>query len=71
MGSALALAGQGAAISVFETVFFIATFLPTVAAPLIAKAIAEGKDEEARERVGDTMFLATAVGLACTAVLSG
>ena len=57
MGSVAALAGQSAAVSVFSTAFFLVSFLPTVMAPLVARAVGEGRLDAARTHIAETMFL--------------
>ncbi len=47
----LALAAQSAANQCFFTVYFLAAFLPTITAPVVARAIGEEKWDEARDRV--------------------
>ncbi len=47
----LALAAQSAANQCFFTVYFLAAFLPTITAPVVARAIGEKKWDEARDRV--------------------
>jgi Na+-driven multidrug efflux pump len=63
MGDALALAGQGAANQVFSTAFFLISFLPTVMAPLVARAVGKSDEDDARARIGETLFLATFFGV--------
>ena len=63
MGDPLALAGQGAANSVFSTAFFMVSFLPTVMAPLVASAVGKGDLDAARDRIAETMFLSTIFGV--------
>ena len=70
MGSVLALAGQSAANSVFSTFFFLVSFLPTVMAPFVASAVGEGDTALARDRIAETMFLATVFGMLGTVALS-
>jgi len=49
--SPLALAAQSAANQCFFTVYFLVAFLPTITAPVVARAIGEKKWDEARDRV--------------------
>jgi len=70
MGDALALAGQGAANQVFSTAFFLISFLPTVMAPLVARAVGKKDEDDARARIGETLFLATFFGVLGTIALS-
>ena len=69
MGDALALAGQGAANQCFFSVYFLIAFIPTITAPLVAKAAGGGDVGEARARVGEALFLANALGALGTAML--
>ena len=62
MGSALALAGQGAANQVFTTFFWILSFLPAVVTPLIAQAKGAKDDGAVRARVTEALWLALALG---------
>ncbi len=49
--SPLALAAQSAANQCFFTVYFLAAFLPTITAPVVARAIGNKDWEEAKDRV--------------------
>lgn len=69
LGSALALAGQGAANQCFFTIYFIISFIPTITAPLVAKAIAKGDRDAAADRVAEAMFLCHVMGGLGTALL--
>lgn len=62
MGDALALAGQGAANQVFFSAFFLIAFIPTITAPLVAKAAGGGDLEGARRRVCEALWLASILG---------
>ena len=70
MGIALALAGQSAAKSAYLTSFFLVSFLPTMAAPLVASAVGSGNKKEAQEKICDTLFLCNVFGLFGTILLS-
>jgi len=63
MGDALALAGQGAANQCFFSIYFLISFIPTITAPLVAKAAGSGDANAAAERVCEALFLANALGL--------
>ena len=63
MGDALALAGQGAANTCFFAVFFLVAFIPTVTAPLVARAAGEGDMESAKKRICEALYLANVIGL--------
>ena len=69
MGDALALAGQGAANQCFSSVFFLIAFIPTITAPLVAKAAGEGDTEGACRRVCEALFLANLLGALGTVLL--
>ena len=62
MKDALALAGQGAANQIFNSAFWIISFLPSVVTPLVAKAASENDKEQIQERIGEAMFIATIMG---------
>jgi MatE len=65
MGNALAVAGQAAANQVFNSVFWLTSFLPSVTATLISKENALGRSEGVQDAVCQAMF----VGI-CLALLS-
>lgn len=69
LGMALALAGQSAANQASFTIFFMIAFLPNITAPLVAKAVASGNDEEASARVCESLYLSNVLGLLGTALL--
>jgi len=69
MGDALALAGQGAANQAFFTLYFLVSFLPTITAPLVAKAVGSGNIEAAQARVCESLFLCNVLGIAGTLFL--
>jgi hypothetical protein len=69
MGSALALAGQGAANQVFFSAYFLIAFIPTITAPLVARAAGSGDIDGACTRVCEALFLANVLGLIGTLVL--
>jgi putative MATE family efflux protein len=69
LGVALALAGQSAANQASFTLFFLIAFLPNITAPLVAKAVASGDQEEAQKRVSESIYLCNILGLLGTALL--
>ena len=71
LGIALALAGQSAANQAFFTLFFLVSFLPTITAPLVAKAVGSGDEEEAQTRVCEALFLSNVLGALGTIMLVG
>jgi putative MATE family efflux protein len=58
----LALAAQAAANQCFFSIYFIAAFLPTITAPLVAGAIGKGDWDTAKERVCESLFLSNVLG---------
>ena len=70
MGSALALAGQGAANQCFFSAFFVIAFIPTITAPLVAKAAGGGDIAGARKRICEALFLANFLGAIGTLLLA-
>ena len=71
MGVALALAGQAAANQAFFTLYFLIAFIPTITAPLVAKAVSSGDLESARDRVCESLFLSNLFGGIGTIFLVG
>lgn len=69
LGLALALAGQSAANQASFTLFFLIAFLPNITAPLVASAVASNNEEEAQQRVCESLFLCTVLGLLGTTLL--
>ena len=69
MGNALALAGQGAANQCFFSTFFLIAFIPTITAPLVAKAAGSGDIDGACTRVCEALFLANVLGAIGTLLL--
>jgi len=62
LGVAMALAAQSAANQACFTLFFLIAFLPNMTAPLVASAVASGDDDQARERVCESLFLCNVLG---------
>ena len=69
MGDALALAGQGAANQCFFSTYFLIAFIPTITAPLVAKAAGGGDLDGAARRVSEALFLANILGFIGTLML--
>jgi MATE family multidrug resistance protein len=69
LGLALALAGQSAANQACFTVFFMIAFLPNITAPLVAKAVASGNQEEAQDRICESLYLCNVLGILGTGLL--
>eukprot|EP00816_Leptocylindrus_hargravesii_P011513 CAMPEP_0196807346 /NCGR_PEP_ID=MMETSP1362-20130617/7330_1 /TAXON_ID=163516 /ORGANISM="Leptocylindrus danicus, Strain CCMP1856" /LENGTH=606 /DNA_ID=CAMNT_0042181243 /DNA_START=185 /DNA_END=2002 /DNA_ORIENTATION=+ len=61
MGNALALAGMSAANQVFNSAFWLFSFLPTITAPLVSKAHARGDKEEVQDLICQAIILGTIV----------
>jgi len=62
LGVAMALAAQSAANQACFTLFFLIAFLPNMTAPLVAAAVSSGDDEQARERVCESLYLSNVLG---------
>ncbi|KAL9180200.1 hypothetical protein ACHAXT_008170 [Thalassiosira profunda] len=58
----LALAAQSAANQCFFTIYFLAAFLPTITAPLVAEAIGKEDWDTATSRVCESLFLSNILG---------
>ena len=58
-----------AANSASFTLYFLIAFLPTITAPLVASAVASGDNESAQQRVSESLFLCTVLGVIGTASL--
>ncbi|KAL7461922.1 hypothetical protein ACHAXS_002327 [Conticribra weissflogii] len=58
----LALAAQSAANQCFFTVYFLAAFLPTITAPLVAQALGKEDWDEGGRRVCEGIFLGNVLG---------
>ena len=69
LGDPLAQAGQGAANQAFFTLYFLVSFLPTITAPLVAKAVGSGNTEAAQARVCESLFLCNVLGAVGTLFL--
>lgn len=69
MGNALAVAGQAAANQVFNSAFWLASFLPSVTATFVSTENAAGNQEGVQDAICQAMFVgilfafAGAVGL--------
>mmetsp|Transcript_25126 Transcript_25126/g.28957 ORF Transcript_25126/g.28957 Transcript_25126/m.28957 type:complete len:556 (-) Transcript_25126:48-1715(-) len=63
MGDALALAGQSAASTAFLTCFYFLSFLPTIAAPMVASSFGAGKHDETRKKISETLSMCNILGL--------
>ena len=59
---AVSLAAQGAANQVFQSAFWIISFIPSVIAPVVAKAAAGGDAKELSRKIGEGIFCAAVVG---------
>jgi Na+-driven multidrug efflux pump len=64
MGNALAVAGQSAANQIFNSAFWITSFLPSVTATLIAKEMARGNEEGVQDSVCQALFVGVLMALA-------
>jgi putative MATE family efflux protein len=71
LGIALALAGQAAANQAFFMFYFFVSVLPTITAPMVAKAVGSGDEEEAEKQVNQALFLSNFLGAIGTIILVG
>ncbi|EJK53509.1 hypothetical protein THAOC_27045 [Thalassiosira oceanica] len=62
LGSAEALAAQSSANQIFFSIYFLAAFLPTITAPLVADAIGKEDWKSAKQRVCESLFLGNILG---------
>ena len=70
MNDVSALAGQGAANQVFNSAYFIMSFLPSVVSPLVAQAIGAGDEKTAQQRVGEAILLGSLFGIVGTFLIT-
>jgi Na+-driven multidrug efflux pump len=68
MGNALAVAGQAAATQVFNSGFWLASFLPSVTSTLVSKENAKGNTEGVQDAVCQALFVAVLIACAGTAL---
>jgi multidrug resistance protein, MATE family len=59
----LAVAGQGAACSVYNSLFWVLSFLPSVITPLVAKAAGSGDNDAVSDRVSEAFVIAGLTGI--------
>ena len=71
LGVALALAGQAAANQAFFMFYFFVSVLPTITAPMVAKAVGSGDVVEAEKQVNQALFLSNLLGVIGTTMLVG
>ena len=67
----LLLAAQSAANQCFFTIYFLAAFLPTITAPLVAEAIGKEDWTTAKERVCESLYLSNVLGGLFSLILIG
>jgi MATE family multidrug resistance protein len=63
------LAALGVDSAILAFAFFLFNFLASVVTPLVARAIGQGNDGEARRWVGDALLLAVGLGILVTIVI--
>ncbi|KAJ1450395.1 hypothetical protein M885DRAFT_500080 [Pelagophyceae sp. CCMP2097] len=66
-----ALAALGAANQVFQSIFVVVSFLPSVVTPLVASANAAGDAAVLRQRVQDAAFVSAVIGACATLAVAG
>jgi Na+-driven multidrug efflux pump len=69
MRDPLAVAGQSAANQVFTSVFFLTSFLPSVAATLIAKEHARGNTDGVQDAIGHALFVGFGLAVISSSLL--
>ena len=71
LGVALALADQADANQAFFMFYFFVSVLPTITAPMVAKAVGSGDVVEAEKQVNQALFLSNLLGAIGTTMLVG
>ena len=66
MGNALAVAGMAASNQVYQTGFFLASFLPSVTSTIVGKENAKKNQEGVQDAVCQALFVATLIAIAGT-----
>jgi len=69
MGNALALAGQSAANQVFNSAFFLISYLPSVTATLVSTQKAKNSNEGVQDAVCQALFISGIFGILGTLLL--
>lgn len=69
MGDALAVAGQAAANQVFNSMFFLTSFLPAITATLVSRQNAAGNKEGVQEAVGEALFVGIFMAVLASATI--
>jgi len=69
MGNALAVAGQSAANQVFNSVFWLTSFLPSVTATMISYENAKGNKQGVQNAVSQALFVGIVMALASSALI--
>eukprot|EP00522_Entomoneis_paludosa_P012975 CAMPEP_0172447892 /NCGR_PEP_ID=MMETSP1065-20121228/7053_1 /TAXON_ID=265537 /ORGANISM="Amphiprora paludosa, Strain CCMP125" /LENGTH=544 /DNA_ID=CAMNT_0013199265 /DNA_START=230 /DNA_END=1861 /DNA_ORIENTATION=+ len=69
MGNALAVAGQAAANQVFNSAFWVTSFLPGVTATLISKENAKGNKEGVQDAISQALFVGILVAMVTSCLL--
>ena len=69
MGNALAVAGQAAANQVFNSVFWLTSFLPSVTATLISRQNARGDREGVQDAIGQALVVGILLALLSSSLL--
>jgi Na+-driven multidrug efflux pump len=69
MSDPLAVAGQAAANQVFTSIFFLTSFLPSVAATLIAKEHAQNNADGVQSAIGQALFVGFVLAVMSSSLL--
>lgn len=70
MGNALAVAGQAASTQIFNSGFWLASFLPSVTSTLVSKENAKGNREGVQDAVCQALFVAVLIAAVGTTAFS-
>lgn len=69
MGNALAVAGQAAANQVFNSVFWLTSFLPSITATLISRQNAKGDTQGVQDAVCQALFVGMAMAVVSSTLI--
>ena len=70
MNNALAIAGSAAACQVFNSIFWVLSFLPLLVSPLVARAHAKGDTEATTERITEALVISLLIGVSGNVVFT-
>ena len=70
MNNALAIAGSAAACQLFNSIFWVLSFLPLLVSPLVARAHAKGDTEATTERITEALVISLIIGISGNVVFT-